>query len=318
MSYGNNFGLNNSLEYFEFALDSADTENSGNGVSLNTDWPVFWLGRPLDNVAAIKILEVQIPFSYYVYNSTNNILYLSESNGAQGPFTITIPVGNYDKNTMSSELSSLLTAASATGTNTYTYTVTYISATQQFQIVNGGGTQFTITIGTAGDSANTNVRGELGLYGGDNVSSSGGTLIAPYAAMITGPNYIYVNSTLLGSNVQMYLPSGAVNLGNGTLGPQIAKVPVNVQPGGIIYWSDPDPQKWFDCENLNNIPRLDFYLSLGNTSSQLPLQLNGQSFSIKLGLLVNKMVHNDVLGGGSHNDRVFQRCVPRGGMTRMF
>lgn len=53
---GTNYGLNNYLEYFEYSLDSSDAENSGDGQSLNTDWPLFWTGsRGLNNVGAIKV-----------------------------------------------------------------------------------------------------------------------------------------------------------------------------------------------------------------------------------------------------------------------
>jgi hypothetical protein len=315
-----NYGLNNSLEYFEFALDSYDTLNSYNGQSLNTDWPVFWLGRPLNNVAAIKVLEVQIPFSYYVYNTSNNTFTLTESAG--GPAEkVTITPGNYSSTTMIAELETDLNAASYNGFN---YTVTYNESTQKFTISNSSGSgTFSLGFGVAGvEIGNTDPRDYLGFgptgFPG-NTSNASQVLVAPYAAMVTGDNYIYVNSVTFGPQVAMYLPQGAENLGNGTLGPQIAKVPVNVQPGGIIYWQDPDPMKWFDLENQNNVAVIDLYLTLGNKSAQTPLQLNGQNFSIKLGILVNKMVHNDVLGGGAHNDRVFQRSVMRGGQFgRMF
>lgn len=258
-----------------------------------------------------QILEVQIPFTYYVFQTYNNTFTLQENAG--GPATVTIPVGNYTAAQMATQLAASLNAVSP---NSYVYSATFSSITQKFTITNNdaGHHTFTLSFGTGpGDLANDNPRGFLGFLGGANSSVNVGgvsTLVAPYAALVTGPNYLYLNSTKFGSNVQMYLPAGATNLGNGTIGPQVAKIPINVNPGGIIYWSDPDPQKWFDCENLFNVTSFDFYITLGNTNQIVTL--NGNSFSIKLGVLVNKMVHNDVLGGGSHNDRIFQRCVPRG------
>lgn len=314
-SGGTNYGLNDSLEYFEFALDSGDSKASGDGSSLNTDWPVFWLPKPLTNVAAVKIIECQIPFTYYVFNSSNNMFELTESSGTS---TVTIPPGNYTALTLPLALQSALDLASTIPT---LYTVTYSTTTMKFTIVQTAATQFTITIGHADDFATDSARNYLGFYGGPNVSSTLGILTSPYAALITGPNYVYINSNFLGASVNMYLPAdcpltgapptglGASQQGGGT-GPQVAKVPITVNPGGINYWADPDPQKWFDLENMPNVSTLDFFLSLGNIPGVL--SLNGQSFSLKLGILQNRMVHNDVLGGGYHCDRVFQRSMPRG------
>lgn len=54
--------------------------------------------------------------------------------------------------------------------------------------------------------------------------------------------------------------------------------------GMVFYiYIDPDPQKYFDLENRNNFPMLDFYFTLGNTSQ--PIEFNGVGFSLKLGVL---------------------------------
>lgn len=79
---GTNYGLNDSLRYYEFELDSLDTTTSGKDGAASTDWPVFLLGgkMPLSNIAAVKILECQIPFSWYVFNTQNTA---QNSNGTQ-------------------------------------------------------------------------------------------------------------------------------------------------------------------------------------------------------------------------------------------
>lgn len=92
----------------------------------------------------------------------------------------------------------------------------------------------------------------------------------------------------------------------------MAKIPVDVQPGGIIYWKDPgeiffflisDPQKWFDLENLPNLMQIDFFLTLGNTIGQLPLKLNGQAFSLKMGVLENRLDRGELLSNTYSNKR---------------
>jgi len=65
-SSANNWGLNDNYNYFEYVFDSADTLGPAFASNSKTDWPLFNFGRTISDLAAIKILEVQIPFSWYV------------------------------------------------------------------------------------------------------------------------------------------------------------------------------------------------------------------------------------------------------------
>jgi hypothetical protein len=60
-------------------------------------------------------------------------------------------------------------------------------------------------------------------------------------------------------------------------------------------------------ENLATLTQLDFFLTLGNITAQTPLQLNGQPFSIKLGVLENKRSRHELVGGMAQNNRVERR-----------
>ena len=66
-------------------------------------------------------------------------------------------------------------------------------------------------------------------------------------------------------------------------------------PGETIYWQDPDPQKWFNIENLPSLQILDFYLTLGTETNLLDLQ--GLPFSLKLGVLLTSSNQTDVGSG---------------------
>lgn len=230
---GNNYGLNNSLEYLEFSLDSFDADASGDGIALTSDWPVFWLGRPLNDIAAIKILECQVPFSYYVFNSSNNTFFLHELTIGGTAYPVTIAPGNYGISDFETAMGAALTAASH---NAITYVVTYNTLTYKFTYTSqpSGSIQWYIVMGTAGDHGNTSIRNEIGLFGGVNASTSSGVLVSPYAAQLEGANYLYLNSMEFGSLVGMYLPQGATSIGKGTTGPQVCKVVVNSVPGGVI------------------------------------------------------------------------------------
>lgn len=237
------YGLDDSLQYFEFSFDSLDTFQSPSASVSTRDWPLFLLNRPLTNVAAMKVLEVQVPFTFYVFNGTNNTFILTENLGPSA--TVTIPIGNYSSTSMIAVLETLLSDASPNNRN---YTVTYSGAsssqpnTGKFTISCNHSSVFTLDFGSS--EGNTDPSLWLGFNPGVNSSTSGGILVAPNVASITGPNYVYLNSRKMGTLCNMFLPQGADKLGNGTNGPQIAKIPINVQPNGIIFWQDPDPQKW--------------------------------------------------------------------------
>jgi hypothetical protein len=239
---GANYGLNDTLQYLEIELDSQDTDNTPDGRAATTDWPLFNLGRPLSNVAAIKILEVQIPFSYYVINDKNNTFKL-----VKGATTnvVTITPGNYDANTLATELQTLLNTASALTDATHTWLVVFNVSTGKFTFTSSNVTSIiSFVFDETGEAGNTNPRMFLGFPKGTTTAAAG-VLIAPNMALVTGPNYIYVNSTQVGQLCNVYLPTGAVNLGSGNSGPQLAKIAVDCQPGGVIMWKDPDPQKWY-------------------------------------------------------------------------
>ena len=234
MSFG---GLDGSLTYIEYAFDSLDSLQSASANVSSRDWPNFLLHKILNNVAAVKVLEVQIPFTWYVFNQYNNTFELVE---VLSPIPITIPVGNYSSTSMCAVLSGLLTAASGLGR---TYTVTYSGTsstapnTGKFTISCSPANPFYLNFAdTEGDRDPSLM---LGFNSGLNSSTVGGVLVAPNVALITGPNYIYLNSQALGPLCNIYLPEGADKLGNGVNVSQIAKIPVNVQPNGVIYWQDP-------------------------------------------------------------------------------
>lgn len=305
MVIGTNFGLNDSLAYTEFQFDSFQALYSMNSAAFSTDdWPVFLLGKPLNNVAAVKVLEVQIPFSYYVINSKSNTFLLTESDGG-GATTVTLPVGNYTSTTIVTALGAALTSASA---NTHTYTVTYSGLTQKLTVSSnsGGVTTFTLTFGTdVNDEGWTNPREWLGFNAYTN-SSTLQTLIAPKVLQITGPNYAYVNSVAMGAMIKLFLPASYST--GGLLaadGPQISKIPITSQPGGITFWQDPDPQKWFDLGDWSSMQQVDMYVTLGDNPE--PVTFNGGTFSVKMGILTNANQRKEFLGGGMQNDRVQAR-----------
>lgn len=303
------------LKYLEFQLDSQDSGQSFIGNVLNTDWPLFLLGgkKPLENIAGFKIIEAQIPFAWYVVHRLNNTFLLLET--GQADVVVTLNAGNYNAADFAVMLQSRLRAASLRGDS---YEVVYDIHIQKFRIYNDESVSapFSFKFGVDGDTGNTNPRLIMGFNAGTAQSQTfeaggpapnGNVLLAPNVCQVTGPNYVYVNSASIGTLTDMYLPKGALNLNRGNSGPQVTKIPVTVQPGGVIYWADPDPEKYFDLENLANLSQVDFYLTLGNTSAMTPLELNGASFSLKIGLLVKEGTTTELAASAWQTDRVIKR-----------
>ena len=317
-----NFGLSDSLEYTEFELDSFDCNESKNEQFYTTDWPNFYVGKPLNNVAAIKILEAQIPFTFYTINSSNCTFTLSEGGVANGATTVTLVQGNFNYSTLIPMLESALNAASVIIGNSWNYSVFYNQAQLNLTVhtVNAASANnsfFAFTFGQGlNDNGQTNARLALGFSGGFSASniiphSMVGVmnLTGQNAIQLSGPNYIYICSTALGSVVHLYLPgNGLLNPpGRGADGPQIAKLPMVVNPGQVVNWLDPNPLMWFDVGNTQFNGNIDFYCTLGVGSEQIPIEFNGVGFSLKLGVLTNQSSHNDYLGGGRQNNRVINR-----------
>lgn len=318
MLMGDNYGLNDSYEYKEFELDSLDADGPFISTAASTDWPRFTVAGkgPIENVVAIKILEATIPFSWDVFNSANNTFTITET--AVGvPQTVTIPVGNYTPSTIVTAMTTAILAAGLVSV----YTVTINSLRNRLVITSSTTNQFYCSFGAGfnilnvpPNSGNKNPRLFIGFPPGDTFSALAGSvqvLQSPNSILLSGPSYIYINSTKIGSDTDVYLPAGAFNLGGGKAGPQVAKVPVNCNAGGTVTWSDPDPQKWFKYDQMAAFNGCDFYLSLGNTTSQLPLQLNGLSFSIKLGVLIELKTNVDRVLPTAQNGRVSRREGPK-------
>lgn len=296
--YSNNYGLNDNFEYLELALDSTEALTSVEPVRVTTgnvpvldpstnkiyDYPLFEIAgrQPLRNIAAIKVLEVQIPFTWYTLTPPNNTFVLRVVGAGITTVTITIPAGNYSTAALCAKLNSL---CSSTATGAYT------NVLWQFNEVTGKLEVALDLVPAPGfnwfrlDFSSSEILGKMmGIEGIQTYYPNTDQQYFSFyqVAQLSGPNYLYLNSNALGPNVNMYQPRTSPTGGNS--GPQIAKIPINVSPGGIIYWQDPDPQKWFSADNLDTLINLDMYISLGKSTT--PIALNGAGFSVKLGILL--------------------------------
>ena len=336
-------GLDPTLQYLELELDSQDyTQGYEFGVSA-LDWPEFQIGgkQPLVNIGAMKIVEVQVPFTWYTVTTNNNTFTVWElglGSGVDGgfvyyPTTLTIPPGNYDTTSLGTAMSLALQGSFfSTYTPGHSFTPPGgVEKTIPFKLISytfvynptTGIYQINVVAGNANSKqgyfnfyftfpASTNEVSSLAFVIGGPTNGNGTSnsylspgasatiLIPPYYTIgfmknivnLTGPSYMYLNSRKLGPVFNIYLPRGQGTQNSGNAGPQIAKIPVNVNPGGVIYWSDPDISKYFDLAALNSLTQLDLYFTLGN-DTLYPVLFNGASFSVKIVLLINNTSKTD-------------------------
>ena len=232
-------GISDDLRYYEFELDSYAALRSFTSSYPSTIWPTFQIGgkKPLQTIAALKILEVNIPFTYYVFTDVNGGFLLNEG-GLD--VAVIIPAGNYNIGNFTTALAAALTLGSVL-LNGFTYSVTYSTITGKVSIFNNAAltTPFTLTFPPNYWMSPAQWIGfNLGAITTTAFLASGtpkgNWLESPNVINLSGANYIYVNSQLVGNLADQYLPIGQNNTGNS--GTQLAKVPVSTNSGGNIGW----------------------------------------------------------------------------------
>lgn len=255
------FGVADVLRYNEWHIDSSELTYG----TINK--PTFNLQREFNNIIGFKVIECQIPFSFYIFQSGRNAFTLTEpTSSATG--TATIPPGNYTPTSIAQVLKTELEAIGDA-----TYTVTYSNVTGKLSITSSVAEAFVLTF--SGDEPAK----WLGFNTGANTATVGGVLEAPHITRLSGDDYLYICSSQLGMFNSNTLRRGDT----AQSGPIIAKVPVNVNPGGVILWADPDPTKFFEVD-VSVLTNIEFYIVKG-TDIITPLDLNGAPFSLKLSLI---------------------------------
>ena len=327
MTYGN-LALSDDLELYEYWIAADNNNGAQNGSLLpanenleGLNWGRFRIAGdgPLTDVVGMKIIEAQIPASWYIFNEVNQNFYIDEVGFTSGfPGTkVTVPIGNYTSASILPVLTAALNAASGVSGsgNTWTvtfnqalYTITFTASTTDFTFRFGAGYGLRDANGfpIAPNSGNKNPRLWLGFPPGDT-SSTSKIINSPYVVNLSGPPYIYINSSGLGPSVHGYLPEGAINLGKGQSGPQMAKIPVTSNSDGWIFWQDPQPQMFFELSQPMTITEIDFYLTLGGLTAENPLNLRGGIFSFKLAVLVAKKYDKSSVIPTLGNDMVGER-----------
>lgn len=298
-----NFGLNEKLTYHEIWLDSSQFSDITNYQVSGLNWPTFsFVGNiPYRNIAAMKILECQIPVSWHEINSAQAnsglITFTDTTLGVTAP--IAVAVGSYTPANFATAFQTGLNAAAVAAGSPNVYTVTYSAISGNFTITRtAGANNWQISVSSQATYYNSYFW-KGGMPAPYTSPISAGSLILPQHSCT--PSYLYVNSTKLGALFNSFIPRNTTFLSGsaGTKSFQIAKIPINVGRNEIIHWQDPDPQKWFDFDNPATLTSADFFLTIGPTSNYDEfLNLNGCPFSLKLGLITYDNVTSEKYAEG--------------------
>jgi hypothetical protein len=221
-------------ERIQAVINSKDRKNPLTEITSNFTWS---FNKNINRVSEILIKSVQIPFSFYVINSTNNYFIINST-------TITISNGNYTATSLILELINKINAG--IGGNTV---ITYSSQTLKLTISNDNNIQIRAHNPGVTNSPLSKLLGFLV----DSLSNT--TIIADSAMNISGPNYISIDSQFLTRPIQNKTLYSDDNLQTSLLA-----VPVHTSFGDIITLEP-------------NLPiRLNYKISI-NTSDIIDIKL---------------------------------------------
>lgn len=250
------------INFKEINFDTQD--RSGGTVQA----PVFAISAT-NRIKQIQIVEVDIPFTWYIFDNTNNFIDFVEP--MNGPETfILIPPGNYTIDEMITLLTDLLNTASPNG---YTYEVAVNVNSYKITISSTG--IFNLLWATGAHST-TNPYKQLGFNLVNLVGNTAYTGQNLYN--MSGDNYIYVKC-----NQVLGFDNAITNSNTAIDSKIVSRVPVNCNSGETIAYRPAAPittQLLFN-DNNNFTVTLEFSLTGRNNK---PLDLNGHNWSFILGI----------------------------------
>jgi hypothetical protein len=273
------------IEYIEIAVDNWDSTAAGgqqwtNGPTtinqLQYSWPKFYWTEKSPDIIAFKLVSAEIPNVFDTVSRGSNTFLITV---AGVPTTITIPDGIYTGTTLATALTTLLAA--------YPITVTYNTVTLRLDFVYGLANPWSLFFADRNTAYSV-----LGFLPGSTTSLAGaGTITSTIIPNVTGPYYLYLNSRIMGPLINFNLCDGSPDA-VGT--PQIARVPINVNKGSVIFYTDPTPDNWFDFFAGPKFEVFDLYLTVGSDQEQRPLDMKGVPWSVKMGFLAYRQATSDL------------------------
>ena len=209
----------------------------------------------------VQLLNAQIPYSFYVINYTNNQFKYQLGSGTI--FTSTIPVGNYNGNSLITALKAVLLANGIT----LTITLSSINGQLTFTHASSNFTFYNLTY---------SILPTLGFELNTNYTSSSFTLTTTYPLNLLGIKTLQIRSSnLLMSNIS------SVQGGQTTL---LATVPVDCTPFGMLNYED----KGSHLMTIHNDSLDDLQIEIIDGETGNYINFNNQDWCITLAFHVTR------------------------------
>lgn len=199
-----------------------------------------------------KLLSIDLPMSFYTTNTSNNVIVFQEGATTK---TATLPVGNYTIDTITTALAAAMNSVSSG------YSVTYNILTRNLTITNAAA--FSIKSFANGSTAWR----ALGL--GRISDTSPATTFTTNVIDLTSNAPLLLVSSELASHDLTFVGYEHINV--------LAQISTNAPVGAIKSWVNPGGYVYCG-QNLSYVS-----FTLLDSSTLLPVDLNGQPLSISIG-----------------------------------
>ena len=252
--------------------------SSGNQLSGSSSTFSTTLQIPThEDYNRVTVLALNIPVSYYLVQQGFNHFYLNES---ATRVKLYLPIGNYNVNSFTLEITQLLNANSPLG---FKYTADYDSS---FKSVDTGKITYTVNSGIVPVSFQFDlgnpVNEQFGFNNGSTVYFNQGvtttsTLVSTNVINFIPENSLFVHCNLVNSGTDDILQE--VNSGN-------------TVPFSNITFLNPDPLSNSKALSSNTIQNVTFSLT---NESNIPIFLNGVSMSLTMMLYQDNQYYSKSL-----------------------
>ncbi len=272
--------LSSKLQYQELLTDSSQALLSQTSDFSPKNWPrIVYEDRNL-NPAGIKVISAEIPVVFdTLLEGSNRLKVTANVLGVDLTLPLYITPGNYNVDELISELTSQLNILSPG------WVITWNDQVQKFTFSHPNPFTFDFT---PIENLKTSLYKFLG-FEKDGIYSSSGTLTSVNVANPSGPLYLYLNSKQLGQEINALVQDNNEN----SAATQICRIPINVQRGSVIFYSDPTPNNFFDFTPGFRFQSIDLYFTIESAYGYQVVDFKGSSFSVKVALLTYR-------GGGSN------------------
>lgn len=275
--------LSSKLQYQELLIDSSQAISAETSGYSAKNWPRLLFEDQQLNPAGLKVVSAEIPFVFdTLLEESNRMLVTAIVLGVPITFPLYITPGNYTVDELIVEVLAQLNNLVAG------WTMTWDDKTQKFTF--GHTSNFTFDFRPI-ETLKTSLYNFLGFEKNGVYTSSGNTLTSANIANPSGPFYLYLNSRNLGQQVKAITPIGVTVDAQ----VQICRIPINVQRGAVIFYTDPTPNNFFDFVEGFKFQSIDLYFTIDSAYGQQVVDFKGLPFSVKIGLLTYREGGSSIL-----------------------